>query len=142
VASLGWGIGSWVTMRNARIQHTINIIFARFPHATFGDNQSAFFAQFGAGVQQRVSTQAVKALEGQTPPNKGLLGLRYLLNYYEFIAVGILRGDLDFDIINQTLRTPMAYLYDKCEPYIVDMQRDSPTLLENYAAVRDALREP
>ena len=49
--------------------------------------------------------------------------LRYVLNYYEYIAVGIKFGDLSEDVLRETLRGNMRRTTKKFLLYIGERQR-------------------
>jgi hypothetical protein len=48
---------------------------------------------------------------------EGVAGLRYLLNYYEFMAKGVRIGDLDEEILVGTVRAIVVGLYDDTKDY-------------------------
>lgn len=67
------------------------------------------------------------------PPEAQLGALRYLLNYFEFIAVGIRYGDLDEVLLKNTLRSILCSVYEAAEP-LVRQRRKAPGLTESPAA--------
>lgn len=69
-------------------------------------------------------------------------GLRSLLNYYEFIALGIARGDLDEDMLKGSIRGIMCNLVKDCVHIIVDVQETSPRTFEHLAALYNRWRDP
>jgi len=48
----------------------------------------------------------------------------YILNYYEFISVGVIAGDLDEYMINQTLGAIFVNFHDHVKPIIDDARKD------------------
>ena len=63
------------------------------------------------------------------------LAVTQLLNYYEFLAVGILKGDLDKDMLYKTLRSIMCNLVDDCRHLIAEMQRGKPSTYAHLTAL-------
>ncbi|MCV6612656.1 MAG: DUF4760 domain-containing protein [Amphritea sp.] len=49
--------------------------------------------------------------------------IRYVLNYYEYIAVGIKRGIYDEKILKDSSYSTMTSMYEFCEPYIQSVRR-------------------
>lgn len=57
--------------------------------------------------------------------------INYMLNYFEFIAVGIRCGDLDEQLIRQSLRTIILTNYKFYKLIIEDKQKKTSSALEN-----------
>ncbi|QUJ77365.1 DUF4760 domain-containing protein [Sulfitobacter albidus] len=68
------------------------------------------------------------------------LAVTQLLNYYEFLAVGIKQGDLDKDLLRKTLRSIMCNLVDDCRDLIAEMRRRKPSTYEHLCALYDDWR--
>lgn len=47
---------------------------------------------------------------------EAIAALRYMLNYFEFMSVGIKAGDLDEDLLYDTISTSVVALYERCQP--------------------------
>jgi hypothetical protein len=138
-ASWGWAIGGWVAHRNARVQHTITIIAARFAQPMFVQQLALFNNSFGdADDTPPVTSQIIDALvaTGTAADQAKVQAARYLLNYFEFIASGVRSGELDLDIVRNNLRASIIYFHNKCEPYIVDQRRGISTLLGNFSRLK------
>ncbi|SFS46888.1 protein of unknown function [Sulfitobacter marinus] len=63
------------------------------------------------------------------------LALTTLLNYYEFLAVGITEGDLDEEMLKKTLRSIMCNLVDDSRHLIAGMQKINPNTYEHLTAL-------
>ncbi len=144
VLALGWAVTGWMTHRNAVRQHTNNMLFARFSHAPFGDALLRFNRQFGMELEPLVSLGTLQALRatGCEEDAKAASSVGYLLNYYELICSGILRGDLDPSIIRDNIRGIICFYHDKCLPYIREGNRANHRVYENLIKVRTHFREP
>jgi len=143
-AIIGWVASLWMSYRNARMQHTINLVSTRFTQATFVSAYSAFHQKFGFLQTPQVTKADVDALDGSADLQDKACGqaVRFILNYYEFIAFGVRSGDLDIRVIAKTLRSNLKFYYDKCAPYISTLQQTSPTAMEHYSMLCDHFREP
>jgi hypothetical protein len=100
-AVTGWIVTAIVTIRNLRKQHTITTLLQSRLSATYMENVKAVNASFTLNGKIIPITQA----EIESPPptvNLGALG--YILNYLEFIALGIRHGDLDEGVMKSSLR--------------------------------------
>lgn len=64
-----------------------------------------------------------------------LHSLNYMLNYFEFIAVGIRCGDLDEQLIKQSLRTIVLTNYKFYKLIIEDKQKKVSSAMENLVAL-------
>lgn len=136
VAAIGWGVSGWITHRTARSKLTMDMVAARFAQPAFSEAMTAFnqlrkeYGQITPALVNRLS------LTGRPEDGKALQGLRYLLNYFEFIAVGISEGELDERIVARTLRGNITYVHDAAATYIHDLQATNARTLEHFSALR------
>jgi hypothetical protein len=142
--AIGWSITGWISHRNTIRQNTNNILFARFSQATFGEAMHRFHDEFGFDVEPRVTRNVIRAnrLSGVVDKVKSAEAVVYLLNYFEFIASGVLRGDLDKKVVRQNVKGVICYYYDKCEPNIREANRINPKVYEYLIKLRTHYREP
>lgn len=49
---------------------------------------------------------------------EAIAALRYTLNYFEFMSVGIKAGDLDEDLLYDTISTTVVRLFERCQPLL------------------------
>lgn len=143
VASIGWCVAAWIAHRNAIRQNTVNLIFARFSQATFSDSMHRFHAEFGYDVKDIVSTERILNVRKRDSDGaKASETPSYLLNYFEFIAAGVMNGDLDAKIVRDNIRGYISYYYDKCEAYIFEANTRNPRAFEFLRKLRTHYREP
>lgn len=62
--------------------------------------------------------------------------INYLLNYFEFISVGIRFGDLDEKLMKNSLRTIIKNNYEFFEDVIKQKQQNSPSLYEHLTSLK------
>lgn len=101
-AVCGWLIAGIITLRNSIKQHTINTLLQSRLSATYmgyADKLSHHYTAFDARKKENPALR-----EGPTD-GADILALRYILNYFEFVAVGIKRGDLDEGTLRDSLRS-------------------------------------
>jgi hypothetical protein len=145
VAAVGWAFAAWVAHRNSRLQHTINIVFTRFAQAPFADNLKRFHKTFGFDPLPRVTRADIEHAERPEASDEerdAAQAVKFILNYFEFISMGVLKGDLDIEVIRRTLRGNMLYYFDKTAPLIVEARKSNPKSMEHYAELILHLREP
>jgi hypothetical protein len=140
-AAIGWAVAAWITYRNARVQHTINFIANRFSNDIFSKN-AALFNEHLAGKLINSELVATLSQSSEKGDIDTLQALRYLVNYFEFIAVGVLCGDLDIRIIRRALRGNIIFYTDRCMPWILELQASSPRTLEHLIILRAHFKEP
>lgn len=140
----GWTIAGGITHRNTIRQNTNSMIFARFSQAPFGEAMHRFHCEFDKALSGQVTLAAIAKLRstGCDEDRRKAASVTYLLNYFEFIASGVLRGDLDQEIVRQNLRGVVCFYHDKCEPYIRQSNRQNPLVFEHLIKLRTHYREP
>lgn len=103
------------TERQSRKQHTIKILFDTRLSAEFRQHLERRSWYFPEGTEVSVAKfkRCLKAptKHGKPSPNRqSAEALRALLNYYEFIALGLKTGDLDEDMMKGSIRGIMCRL--------------------------------
>lgn len=144
IAAIGWGVAGWIAHRNAVQQNTNNLLFARFSQAPFGEAMYRFNTTFGLDRFPRVSANWLAELRKSESDDdrRAAAAAVYLLNYFEFIASGVLRGDLDADVVRQNVRGLLCHYHDKCQPFIDHLNRADRTVFEHLIKIRTHFREP
>lgn len=126
-ATSGWIVTSWMGVRNSVKQHTINTLLQSrlsieyMKHAsTLGRHYKSFSEQSG---QQDTAQRATDGLDEES--------LQYVLNYFEFIAIGIRAGDLHEGLLRGSLRSIVCRNVEMSKDWIDDCRAKSPRLYEN-----------
>lgn len=108
-ASVGWIVSAWVTLLNTIKQHTINTLLQMRMSEVFIKNSTKVNARYlssdGVYVLQREEIEK-KSVQACIPE------LLYVLNYLEFIASAIKCGDLDENLMRQSLRGMFCSTYE------------------------------
>lgn len=68
--------------------------------------------------------------------------LLFLLNYYEFLALGIKTGDLDEELLKGTMRGLMCSLVDDARDVIFHLRVGRPKVYKNLFELHEAWRDP
>lgn len=135
----------------SRKQHTIKILFDTrlsaefrqhlewrkqcFPETKIVDHET-YFAHLQA--QRSVETSDETALERR----KSAEAVRSLLNYYEFIALGIASGDLDADMMYQSVRGIMCNLVADMHLVVAEYRRRNARTYRHLAALYRDWKDP
>lgn len=121
VAATGWITTSYITLRNSIKQHTINTLLQSRLSATYMENvklaNKRYFTMEGIFPVSREEIE-------KKDPESQLPALGYVLNYLEFVAVGIRNGDLDEKVMKQTFRGMVCSMREVGDAY-VDFARES-----------------
>lgn len=127
-------IGSaWVAVLNVVKQHTINTLL----QSRLSETYMAYGERVVDGIEQHAADKGRKG-----PPHcyTDRDALRYVLNYYEYIAVGIKYGDLSEDILRDTLRGNLVRTTEKFAIYIAERQRGDPNTYANLMSLYERWR--
>lgn len=159
-AVIGWIVSSWVTVRNLVKQHTMNTLLqtrlsptymAEARHVNKFLGEAGFSAENPAPltVIQGASIEAKPLCEGPpsgpaTPsPNPNLVAVDYILNFLEFLAVGIRHGDLHEKVLHDAMRgivvnfTGTVQLYIDEARQVVNGKAQRPRTYENLLWLRN-----
>ncbi|WP_165494276.1 DUF4760 domain-containing protein [Acinetobacter sp. ANC 4779] len=63
--------------------------------------------------------------------------IHYILNYYEFIAIGLRYNELDEEIVKRMMKSQVLKTYSTFEDVIVNLRKDSPTFFENFVDLKN-----
>lgn len=133
-AMCGWIIAGMITLRNSIRQHTITTLLQSRLSATYmkyADDLSKHYTDYD---KRRRANPALREL---ATDNVDLLALRYILNYFEFIAIGVKRGDLDEETLRDSLRSILRKNVSMSRPWIKAGQVDNPHLYINVIWLHD-----
>jgi hypothetical protein len=146
-AVLGLLVALWTYRRSSkatrlaqRKQHTITILFetrlSEYFQRTNTQRKLAF------PVDQDITLadwRAARTATGSSPQDEaraaalrdGADALQQMLNYYEFLAVGIAQQDLDKDLLKASIRGIMCNLVDDARIMIAELRQNDPKTMEH-----------
>ena len=144
-AITGWVVSSYITLRNSIKQHTINTLLQTRLSATYMDEAKLINKTF-FGPSADKDPASLAFLHDQE--NVAVLSsVDYVLNYLEFLSVGIRHGDLDEKVLRQTMRGIVVRLYEKVIHYmheirdVKDGKAGNPQQLEHVTWLYDRWRK-
>jgi hypothetical protein len=145
LASVALGFATFVftsqrSRNQERQQHTITILFQTRLSSEFRENLAKRKEIFSEGVQ--VSHKIYKSMlnaragdemsaEEARKCRECAEAIRFLLNYYEFIALGIVRRDLDEGMLRGSIRGIMCALVVDMANILKGAQADNPLAYRN-----------
>ncbi|MDP3761521.1 MAG: DUF4760 domain-containing protein [Ramlibacter sp.] len=99
-----------VTIRNSVKQHTVNTLLQSRLSQLYMQKVGEVNAALAPPGQpyRRLAAEQISATESVAVVD----GVRYFLNYFEFVAVGVRHGDLDEDLMKGSLRGIVSRLSD------------------------------
>jgi hypothetical protein len=131
LASLGWIYTNYVNAHMQRKSHTMNVLVQLRNSTEFNKHRNMLLSRFPLG--RRVIINDLPALKTERASGASyaadkvpiLDSAYYIANYYEFISVGVLNGDLDDTMVEHTLRSILVNWFDHLEPIIYDARIES-----------------
>jgi hypothetical protein len=99
-ALTGWMIQALIAVRNSRKQHTMSVLLQTRMSAEFNKNVAIIEKTFPEG--------SVISYSKANRNKQTLSAVRYVLNYYEFIAVGLRHRDLDETLMRDCICSQMC----------------------------------
>lgn len=145
-AIIGWLFAAWVQVRNSVKQHTVNTMLGSRLSTAFQQR----IADFRSKYPLLPTPSSIKDGDWNIPDNfLALEGARYLLNYYEFIAVGIREGDFDELLMEECwwgIVTTLHRLTNNLIEFSREKQPDGtyldPTAYENFLWLSNRWKRP
>lgn len=125
--------------RAQRKQHTINILFQSRLSEYFQTTNALRKEVFP--TDQDIYLDDWKAARAEAgKPREGAEALQQLLNYYEFLSVGIDQGDLDKELLHKSIRGIMCNLVDDARFMIAELRENDPNTLVYLAQLYEEWR--
>ncbi len=136
-ALTGWIITAMVNVRNSIKQHTISALLQSRLSATYMAHADIVNRNFIApdGTLKPLLQPELES-QGDTAQTK-LNSLRYILNYIEFISIGIRYGDLHESLLKSSLRGIVLNAYKYSEVFIAHSQKTNIRAYENLVWLRN-----
>lgn len=143
----GWWTQSTVNRSSQRKSHTLNLIMAqRYSELYMRKNDNAVtafslditvhpgWAEKLSGNESVIKPKFVKAnnVKPYLQHIEGVKGLSYLLNFYEFAAVGILKGDLDSKMMKDCFSGSVKRIEKRAFFMIRYSMKKDPEAYENF----------
>lgn len=121
-AICGWIVSAAITVRNSIKQHTINTLLQSRLSATYMEHAKCINKELFSPGQ---GNEPVQVSFLHHPDHVEVLrSVDYVLNYLEFLSVGIRHGDLDEKVLRHTMRGIVIRLYEKVRLYMWEMRGD------------------
>lgn len=118
-AVMGWLVSAYITLRNSIKQHTINTLLqSRLSTQYQGQAKVINQSFFAPGMPKTDPVLLEVLLSSEEKNREALEAVNYVLNYFEFCAVGIRYGDLDENLMRQTMRGIILRLCSRMMLYI------------------------
>lgn len=137
----GWLTSAYVTIKNSVKQHTINTLlqsrlsvtymkYADLVNKEFGD----FANEYSFDPKNWGSNDPITKVDQEA--------LRYLLNYFEYVALGIRHGDLHEGLLRSSLRSILRSSVIFSKSYILETKVNQPRVYINLMWLFEKWKEP
>lgn len=144
-AGIGWYIHFQATAKGHRTNNALSLLMQTrtskeflqrseavqrvYPHGTRVPAEAAAEASFGAlrAIEEQLKSETLDAtdraaLVERSARIEAVLALKYMLNYYEFMAVGLEKNDLDDGLLYDTIGIHVPSIYRRAESVVQSMR--------------------
>lgn len=139
---LGWVIHAQLTNRVHRKTHTLNLLMQSRTSVEYQDhirNINRAFPKSKKVTEKDIETYldhqdqyiTSKVDEETSIKAKGLSSIRYILNYYEFLAAGITKDDLDEDLLYECLSGIILAMHNMSVEFIETRKKKQKMVFKN-----------
>lgn len=128
-AMMGWTVSAYISVKNSIKQHTINTLLQSRLSETYMKRAKEVSDHFAEPSGALIPVRAEEI--GKTETFEKLEALRYVLNYFEFISVGIRHGDLHEGLLKGSLRGMLCSVYEVAEEFVKDKRNSNPKAWEH-----------
>ncbi len=134
LATLGWIVTTSIALHNSIKQHTFNVLLQSRLSDTFKKYREDFSKKYPeyptlVCVPQKDVDDLLSGTANEET-KRALEGLKYLINYYEFIAAGIDSGDLDEELLKKCLRSIIVDVCVRGDLYIKMIRKEKEGIAE------------
>jgi len=127
-ASLGWIYTNYANANIQRKAHTMNVLVQLRNSTEFNKHRGLVLAKFPFG--RPVTTNDLQELKAERAQGASYVrnkvpildSVYYIVNYFEFMSVGVMNGDLDDTMIEHTYRSIFVNWFRHLQPIIYDAQ--------------------
>lgn len=116
-------------VRNMVRQHTVNTLLQ--------SRLSDVFMERGESLNRDMAEYHKLEKSTRSAPHKhvDIDALRYMLNYYEYVAIGIKHGDLDKHVMDDMMRGTIIKICETFEEHIIEVRMRDPRIYRNLVAL-------
>ena len=95
-------LAAWVSLHTSIRQHTVTTLLDSRLSETYMKYADILSSHYSAYEARKSANPAIRE---KPTDNVDILALRYILNYFEFISIGVMRGDFDENTLKDSLRS-------------------------------------
>ena len=128
-AMFGWTVSALVTVNNSVKQHTINTLLQTRLSPTYMAKADTLSSSF---THPDGSLILVSDDDLTNPDSREkMVALRYVLNYFEFISVGVRHGDLHEGLLKSSLRGMLCKVFWMARVHVDSQRKEAPKVYEH-----------
>lgn len=125
--TIGWIVSTEVTINSARKRHTIDLITYYIFNPQRTDDRTLIKRYLPRHVDELNNT----IVDFNDETHELTTAVDRELNFFEFLAIGINRGDLDDDLAKRCLKSIFCNFHDQVEHYIEHWRNQDNTTWEH-----------
>ena len=124
---LGWAISHQYGQKKHRISHTYKVLLDSRLSSAFQDKYSTMLATYPVGIDldEKQVNKYINQEIMDINHRQAIDCASYVIDYYEFIASGILAEDLDNEFLYQNARAFVCGMYYKCLYFITEIRKEN-----------------
>lgn len=129
-ATIGWIFTNYISSKNSIRQHTLTVLTQMRMSTEFMKNANLMQAEIDEG--RVITHDYYNDIDAENKATKE--SIRYILNYLEFVSVGIRLGDLDETLVKETQKGMFKYAFTACESFIMEKNKKNKTTYQHLIA--------
>ncbi|MEX5426457.1 DUF4760 domain-containing protein [Acinetobacter radioresistens] len=131
-ATVGWLFTNYITSKNSIRQHTLTVLTQMRMSTEFMKNANKLQAEIENGTIITYDYYNAIGIENKDKELKE--SVRFILNYLEFVSVGIRLGDLDESLVKESQRGMFQFAFTACEDFILERNKINKTTYQHLIA--------
>ena len=140
---LGWLVHAGIMARHQKVQHTLNLILQTRMSPEFQSNVRNMRLVFAGDIPENAikeyfDLKGTKKAKLSQDEKDNVFAAMYLANFYEFMAAGIRRGDLDEDLAYDCIGGLLISIKDRCKHLISIKRASDPSNYVEIEALADS----
>jgi hypothetical protein len=131
LVTIGWIVTNEFSIRNSRKQHTITLITTYFTNAQRIEDKKVIH-KYLPTYRSKLTAEIVRF---DAESHELLVAIDRELNFFEFLAIGVNRNDLDEALLRDCMENILCNSYEQAQLYIAHWRGIDPTTWERLAAL-------
>lgn len=138
--AIGWFVHAHTQKNTQRRQHTVNVLNSSRMSEVYQENLEKYSMRYSRNkpiskknvdIYVKWNKKGGKLSDEKLEIVESIRNAIYLLNFYEFVAVGINKGDMDDEYLYETVSFIVSGLLVASRELILEVRKDDPAIYEH-----------